>query len=183
MGFVQPYGDGPRPFYRRALAEDVYINILNCARKYVYIATPYLIIDYRMREALVLAAQRGVDVRLLMPAVPDKRTVFALTRSNYYTLVQAGVKIYSYTGAFVHAKSFVADDDVAVVGTVNLDYRSFLFHFEDAVFMYRTQAVRELKKDMDACFELGALVTEEEAKKNAVTRGFYEVVKLFAPLF
>ena len=182
-GFVQPYGDGPRPFYRRALGEDVYINVLNGAQKYVYIATPYLIIDYRMREALVLAAQRGVDVRLLMPAVPDKKTAFALTRSNYYTLTKAGVKIYSYTGSFVHAKSFVADDDVAIVGTINLDYRSFLFHFEDAVFMYRTQAVKELKKDMDECFALSALVSEEEAKKNVVTRGFYEVLKLFAPLF
>lgn len=182
-GFVQPYGGGPRPFYRRALGEDVYINILNCAQKYVYICTPYLIIDYRLREALILAAQRGVDVRMLMPGIPDKKLVFALTKSNYYALIKGGVKIYSYTGAFVHAKSFVADDDVAIVGTINLDYRSFLFHFEDAVFMYRTKAVAQLKQDMDESFALAAPVTEAEAKKNVVTRGFYEFLKIFAPLF
>ncbi len=182
-GFVQPYGDGPRPFYRRALGEDVYINILNGAREYVYIATPYLIIDYRLREALVLAAQRGVDVRILMPGIPDKKLVFALSRSNYLALIRGGVKIYSYTGGFVHAKSFVADDTLAVVGTINLDYRSFLFHFEDAVLMYRAKAVAQLKQDMDECFALSEEVTEEKAKKNAVTRGFYEVLKIFAPLF
>lgn len=182
-GFVQPYGDGPRPFYRRALGEDVYINILNGAQKYVYIATPYLIIDYRLREALVLAAQRGVDVRLLMPGIPDKKLVFALTRSNYLALIRGGVKIYSYTGAFVHAKSFVADDEIAVVGTINLDYRSFLFHFEDAVLMYKTNAVAQLKRDMEECFALSEAVTEKQAKKNAVSRGFYEILKIFAPLF
>lgn len=182
-GFVQPYGDGPRPFYRRALGEDVYINILNCAQKYVYISTPYLIIDYRLREALILCAQRGVDVRLLLPGIPDKKLVYALTKSNYYALIKGGVKIYSYTGGFVHAKSFVADDDVAVVGTINLDYRSFLFHFEDAVFMYRTSAVKELKQDMDESFALSSCVSEAEAKKNFVTRGFYEFLNIFTPLF
>lgn len=182
-GYVQPYGDGPRPFYRRSLGEDVYINILNSAKHYVYIATPYLIIDYRMREALILAAQRGVDVRILMPGIPDKKLVFALSRSNYYALVKGGVKIYSYTKGFVHAKSFVADDEVAVVGTINLDYRSFLFHFEDAVLMYKAKAVQQLKEDLQASYDESRPVTEQEAKKNAVTRGFYELLKIFAPLF
>ena len=158
-------------------------NILNGAKNYVYIATPYLIIDYRMREALVLAAQRGVDVRILMPGIPDKKLVFALSRSNYLALVRGGVKIYSYTGGFVHAKSFVSDDELAVVGTINLDYRSFLFHFEDAVLMYGAKAVMQLKQDMEESFALSEQVTEEKAKKNAVSRGFYEIIKIFAPLF
>lgn len=182
-GFVQPYGDGPRPFYPRQLGEDVYINILNCAKRYVYIATPYLIIDYRMREALVLAAQRGVDVRILQPAIPDKKLAFALSRSNYLTLIRGGVKIYAYTDGFVHAKSFVADDEVATVGTINLDYRSFLFHFEDAVLMYRTTAMRQLKADMENCFHQSHLVTQEDAKKNVVWHWLCEIAKIFAPLF
>lgn len=182
-GFVQPYGDGPRPFYGRQLGEDVYINIINGAKRYVYISTPYLIIDYRMREALILAAQRGVDVRLLTPAVPDKKIAFSLTRSNYSALIKGGVKIYAYTPGFVHAKSFVADDEVAVVGTINLDYRSFLFHFEDAVLMYRTRALVSLKQDMEQSFGQSALLTEEDAKKNVVMRLICEIAKIFAPLF
>ncbi len=182
-GLVQPYSDGPRPLYTKQIGEDVYINILNGAKKYVYIATPYLIIDYRMREAIKLAAERGVDVRILTPHIPDKRLVFALTRSNYYALIRSGVKIYEYLPGFVHAKSFVADDEVGVVGTINLDYRSFLHHYENAVFMYRTQALTALKKDMEESFALSALQTEEEARRNAITRGLTSLAKLFAPLF
>ena len=182
-GFVQPYGDGPRPLYGSHLGEDVYINILNGAKKYVYISTPYLIIDYRLREALTLAARRGVDVRLITPHIPDKKIPFALTRSNYMALIKGGVKIYEYTPGFIHAKSFVCDDEVGVVGTINLDYRSLLFHFEDAVFMYKTKAVVELKADMDKTFEVSALQTEEDAKKSVVWRWICELAKLFAPLF
>ncbi len=182
-GFVQPYGDGPRPLYGKHLGEDVYINILNGAKRYVYIATPYLIIDYRLREALTLTAQRGVDVRILTPHIPDKKIPFALTRSNYLALIKGGVKIYEYTPGFVHAKSFVCDDEVAVVGTVNLDYRSLLFHFEDAVLMFKTKAVEQLKADMDQTFEVSALQTAEDAKKSVVWRWLCEIAKLFAPLF
>ena len=182
-GFVQPYGDGPRPLYHRQIGEDVYINVLNAARRYVYIATPYLIIDYRLREALILAAERGVDVRILTPHIPDKKIPFALTRSNYMALIKGGVKIYEYTPGFVHAKSFVADGECAVVGTINLDYRSLLFHFEDALFMYKTKAVKQLEEDMLATFEISALQTEEDAKKNVVWRGLCEFAKIFAPLF
>lgn len=182
-GYVQPYGDGPRPLYGNHLGEDVYINILNGAKEYVYITTPYLIIDYRMREAMVLAAKRGVDVRVVTPHVPDKKIPFALTRSNYMALIKGGVKIYEYTPGFVHAKSFLADDEVAVVGTINLDYRSLLFHFEDAVLMYKTRAIEALKADMESTFAISALQTEEDAKKSVVWRWLCELAKLFAPLF
>lgn len=182
-GFVQPYGDGPRPLYGRHLGEDVYINILNGAKNYVTITTPYLIVDYRMREALVAAAKRGVEVKVLTPHVPDKKIPFALTRSNYMALIKGGVKIYEYTPGFVHAKSFLADDEIAVVGTINLDYRSLLFHFEDAVLMYRTKAIEGLKADMEATFAVSALQTEEDAKRNVVWRWLCEFAKLFSPLF
>ena len=182
-GFVQPYGDGPAPIYPRHLSEDVYINILSNARKYVWIMTPYLIIDYRMREALILAAERGVDVRILTPHIPDKKIAFALTRSNYMALMNGGVKIYEYTPGFVHAKTMIADGTVATVGTVNLDYRSFLYHYEDGVFMYCTKAVEEIRRDFEETFAVSALQTEEDAKRSVVWRWICEIAKLFAPLF
>ena len=182
-GLVQPYSDGPVPLYGRHLGEDLYINILSVAEKYVWIMTPYLILDYRMREALVSAAARGVDVRIVVPHIPDKKTAFALTRSNYMALIKGGVKIYEYTPGFVHAKSFLADDEVSVVGTINLDYRSLMHHYENAVLMYRTAANAELKADYEATFKKCALQTEEDAKKSVVWRGMCEILKAFAPLF
>ena len=182
-GFVQPYCDGPAPLYNRHIGEDVYISILNTARDYVYLTTPYLIIDYRMREALVMAARRGVDVRVLTPHIPDKKLAFSLTRSNYMALIKAGVKVYEYTPGFVHAKMILADDEVATVGTINFDYRSFLYHFENAVFLYRATAIEGIKADMVATFEASALQTEEDAKRNVVWRGICELAKIFAPLF
>lgn len=182
-GFVHPYGDGPHPLYGRHLGEDVYINILSGAKKYCWIMSPYLIIDYRMREAMLSAAARGVDVRIITPHIPDKKLAFALTRSNYMALIRGGVKIYEYTPGFVHAKSFLADDEIAVVGTINLDYRSLLHHYEDAVLMYGTQANVQLKEDYENTFQISRLQTEEDAKKNVVWRGICEIAKVFAPLF
>ncbi len=182
-GFVQPYGGGPRPVYPRSVCEDVYINIINTARSYVWIMTPYLIIDYRMREALILAAERGVDVRIIVPHIPDKKIAFALTRSNYAALMRGGVKIYEYTPGFVHAKGFLADDKTAVVGTVNLDYRSFIHHYENAVLMYKTKALVAMKEDFEHTFSVSCRQTPEDAKKNVVWRWVCEIAKLFAPLF
>ncbi|MBR7186526.1 MAG: cardiolipin synthase [Clostridia bacterium] len=182
-GFVQPFGDGPHPLYKRHLGEDVYVNIISSANKYVWISTPYLIIDYRMREALTLAAQRGVDVRIVTPHVPDKKVAFALTRSNYAALIKGGVKIYEYTPGFMHAKMVLADDDVALVGTINLDYRAFLYHFEDAVLMYKTRAMESMKADMATTFSLSKQQTLEDAKRSVVWRWVCEIAKLFAPLF
>ena len=182
-GIVQVYGDGPRPIYDRQVGEDVYLNILNGAKKYVYITTPYLIIDYRMREAICLAAQRGVDVRIVTPHKPDKKIAFSLTRSNYFALIKAGVKIYEYTPGFIHAKNFLSDDEIGVVGTINLDYRSLMHHYEDAVLMYKTKALEELKGDFEELFSVSELQTSESAKKNVISRGISEIAKIFAPLF
>ncbi len=182
-GYVQPYGDGPFPIYPRHFSEDVYINILNGARERVWIATPYLIIDYSLKQALILAARRGVDVRIITPHIPDKKIPFALTRSNYMALIEGGVKIYEYIPGFIHAKLMLADDEVATVGTVNLDYRSFLFHYEDGVLMYKTKAVEGIKKDFEETFEKSALQTREDAKRSVVWRWICELAKIFAPLF
>ncbi len=182
-GYVQPYGTGPVPFFRRHLGEDVYLNILNAAHEYVWIMTPYLIIDYRMIQALIAAASRGVDVRVVTPHIPDKKLAFGLTRSNYMALIKGGVKVYEFTPGFVHAKTFLSDDRAAVVGTINLDYRSFLYHYEDAVFMYKTEAVAEIKADFDETFSASKLQTEEDAKKSPVWHWLCELAKIFAPLF
>ncbi len=183
QGFVQPYGDGPSPLYDRHLGEDVYVNILSGARHYVWLTTPYLIIDYRLRQAMISAAKRGVDVRVMTPHIPDKKIAFALTRSNYAALIKGGVKVYEFTPGFVHAKGMIADDEIGVVGTINLDYRSFLYHFEDAVLMYKTEALKAMKADMVRTFSVSALQTQEDAKRSVVWRWICEVAKIFAPLF
>lgn len=182
-GIVQAYGTGPRPIYDRQIGEDVFLNILGSAKNYVYITTPYLIIDYRLREALCLAAQRGVDVRIVTPKIPDKKIVFALTRSNYMALIKAGVKIYEYTPGFIHAKNFLCDDEIGVVGTINLDYRSLMHHYEDAVLMFKTKALKEMKADFEETFALSELQTKESAKRNVIFRWILEIAKVFAPLF
>ena len=142
---VQPYTDSPLD--DENVAETVYLDILAQAEHYVYIFTPYLIIDGEMQSALCCAAKRGVDVRIVVPGIPDKRIAFRLTRSYYGVLMQAGVHIYEYTPGFLHAKSFVADDRVGVVGSVNLDYRSLYLHFECGVLFVGGRAIAELKRD------------------------------------
>ena len=144
-GFVQPFGDGPYPVYDEHVGEGVYLNIINSAKKYLYITTPYLIIDYHISQALRRAAMRGVDVRIITPHIPDKKMVFHATRSNYAPLVEVGVKIYEYTPGFIHAKNFVCDDVVGVVGTINLDYRSLSHHFECATWMVGTSCIQDIR--------------------------------------
>lgn len=144
-GFVQPYGDSPLD--NENVGENIYMNIINKAKNYVYIFTPYLIIDHEMLVALCNAAKCGVDVRIVTPGVPDKKMVFLLTQSFYKPLIESGVKIYQYTPGFIHAKSFVCDDEIATVGSVNLDFRSLYLHFECGVWMYQSKAVMELKED------------------------------------
>lgn len=144
-GIVQPYCDSPLD--EENLAENVYLDILAQARRYVYIFTPYLIIDSEMQSALCLAAKRGVDVRIVTPGIPDKKGVYRLTRSYYAPLMRAGVRIYEYAPGFLHAKSYVCDDRVAVVGTVNMDYRSLFLHFECGALLIDSPAVQDIKQD------------------------------------
>ena len=135
QGIVQPFADNPLD--DEAVGETVYLNLINKAKRYVYITTPYLILSNEMVTAMNTAAKSGVDVRIITPHVPDKWYVHAVSRSYYEMLVEAGVKIYEYTPGFVHAKTFVVDDEYAVVGTINLDYRSLYLHFECAAWMYK----------------------------------------------
>ena len=144
-GFVQPYGD--LPFDKEAVGETVYTSLLNRANKYVYITTPYLVIDAEMENALVNAAKRGVDVRLLTPHIPDKNAVFHLSRSFYGKLMRAGVKVYEYTPGFVHEKTFICDDIMGTCGTINLDYRSLFLHLECGTFMVDTPCIKDMKAD------------------------------------
>ena len=152
-GFVQPFSDSPLD--NETVSEYVYLNIIHHAKKYVYICTPYLIIDNEMITALSLAAKSGVDVRIMTPGTPDKKLVFLLTQSYYEQLLMAGVRIYVYQPGFLHSKSIVCDDELAVVGTINLDYRSMYLHFEDGVWMYRNNVVHEIRQDfmdtLDVC--------------------------------
>ena len=145
-GVVQPYADSPLD--EEALAETVYLNIINQAQRYVYIYTPYFAVGETMQEALKAAAKRGVDVRLVLPGVPDKKLVFRLTRSYYVPLLRAGVRIYEFTPGFLHAKCYVSDDRTAVVGSINMDYRSLFLHFEcGALLLYNSQ-IKVLRDDV-----------------------------------
>ncbi len=180
-GFVQPYGDSPLD--QEYMGENVYLNIIKNAKNYVYLMTPYLIIDDEMQRELTLAAQRGVDVRIITPGIPDKKLIYKVTRSYYAGLAKKGVRIYEYTPGFCHAKQFVADDEVAVVGTINLDYRSLYLHFENACCLYRCQAVYGVKDDFGATFPLCREVTEQyRGKRSLMLRGTQIILRLFAPL-
>ena len=177
-GFVQPYADSPLDDER--VGENVYLNLLKNAKKTCWITTPYLILDDEMMHELVLAAKRGVDVRIITPGIPDKKTVFRLTRSYYAQLIRGGVKIYQYTPGFIHAKQMLVDDEAAVVGTINLDYRSLYLHFENAVLFRSCPAVLDLKKDFEETFPL---CCEQISSGKMRRMGMLDsLLRLFAPL-
>lgn len=180
-GYVQPYGDSPLD--HENVGENVYLNMINRAKDYVYIFTPYLILDNEMTVALQNAAKCGVDVRIITPGIPDKKLVYLLTQSYYEQLLLYGVKIYQYTPGFLHAKCFVCDDKLATVGTINLDYRSLYLHFECGVFMYRSQAVLQVKQDaLDTIAKSEQMTLEFCRKRNVFIRMLQSVLRLFAPL-
>lgn len=180
-GYVMPFGDCPLD--EDKVGEAVYMDILNRANDYVHIMTPYLILDGELAAALKYAAQRGVDVKLILPGIPDKKAAYALAKSHYQELVNAGVKIFEYTPGFVHAKVFVSDDEKAVVGTINLDYRSLYHHFECGTFLYQTACIADIEKDFQDTLAKCRQVTQESIKKEKMSYklmgGF---MKFFAPL-
>ena len=178
---IQPYADSPLDDI--AVGEVVYGDILNSAEKYVYIFTPYLILDDSMRSALCLAAARGVDVRIVTPAIPDKKMIYRLTRANYSILMKAGVKIYEYTPGFIHAKSMLCDDECAVVGSINLDYRSLYLHFENAVYFKDEQGIADLKRDCEETFAVSKLCTAENTKRKVCGRMIDSLLRIFETLF
>ncbi len=181
-GYVIPFGDGPAPLYRDTIGKNVYLNIIHGAKDYLYITTPYLICDHELLSALRMAARKGVDVRLITPHIPDKKAIFLMTRSNYRVLIQDGVKIYEYTPGFIHAKNFVCDDRFAVCGTINLDYRSLVHHFECGAWMYDTDCIGDMKADFQATIARSQRITAEQARLRSWERLLAELMKVFSPL-
>ena len=180
-GYVIPYADSPMD--EEQVGKMVYLDILNRATDYVWIMTPYLILDNEMLTALTFAARRGVDVRLVLPHIPDKKLPFLLARSHYAELSQAGVKIYEYTPGFVHGKVFLSDGLHAVVGTINLDYRSLYHHFECAAYLYKVPALRDIRADFLDTMEKSQPVTREDIRSQPLhTRLAARLLKLVAPL-
>lgn len=179
-GWIAPYGDTPLDL--EITAQNIYMGILNHAADYCWIMTPYLIIDTELINALILAAQSGVDVRLIVPGVPDKKFVYSVTRSYYRTLIRGGVKIYEYTPGFVHSKVFVSDDEVAAVGTVNLDYRSLYLHFENGTFLYGSESIKEICDDIAETCEKSHLVTLQESRKGVLAELVLAAMRIFAPM-
>lgn len=179
-GYVQTFTDNP--IQKLALGQRVYIDIITKAKKYIYMTTPYLIIDFEMMMALKTACARGVDVRIITPHIPDKRFVFIITRSNYLELIKAGVKIYEYTPGFMHSKSIVSDDTIGLVGTMNLDYRSFHLQFEISALLYETSALADLKADIDMCFKSSNLLKQKEVENwSWAPRALGFIFKAIAP--
>ncbi len=179
-GYVVPYGE--TPLDDEITGQNIYLNIINQANDYVYICTPYLIIDNEMKNALTLAAKRGVDVRIIIPGIPDKKIVYLLTESYIEPLVKYGVKVYKYTPGFIHAKVFVADDKVSTVGTINLDYRSLYLHFECAMYMENVKCIKDIKKDMEETINKSHKITKKEARPPLYISIIQSLLRLFAPL-
>ena len=181
-GLYIPYGSGPKPIYKEQVGKTVYQNIINQAIDYVYITTPYLIIDYDLTEDIKNAAMRGVDVRIVTPFIPDKKLIQIVTRGAYPDLLEAGVKIYEYTPGFIHSKNVISDDELAVVGTINFDYRSLVHHYENAVLMYQTETIADIKQDFEGLFDISKEISLETLQNSWYQRLLKEIMQLFAPL-
>ena len=182
-GWCVPFGDGPKPVFGRQVAKTAILNMLFQAERYVYITTPYLIIDNELVQALEDAAIRGVDVRIITPGIPDKKLIFMITRSYYPRLLEAGVKIYEYAPGFIHAKTYMADGKYAIVGTINLDYRSLVHHFENGVWMYAHKVIGDIEKDFSETLQKSILFKSAMLKDNALRRFVRAMIKVFTPLF
>ena len=180
-GLVQPYGDSPLD--EESVAENVYFNILQQATGYVYMATPYLVVDNEMITTLRLIAKSGVDVRIITPGIPDKWYVYWVTQSYYPVLLEAGVRIYEYTPGFIHAKMYVSDDKTAVVGSANMDYRSLYLHFENCCSFYGGQMVQDVRHDLEECMAVSHEVTLADTRSTPLPKRLLQVLlRLFAPL-
>lgn len=180
-GYVQPYTD--TPLDREPVGQSVYLNMISKAKKYIYITTPYLIIDVATNTALCNAAKSGVDVRIITPHIPDKRYVLEATRAHYPPLLDAGVRIYEYTPGFIHAKNFVVDDRFATVGTINLDYRSLFLHFENGVWMCEAPCIRDIRQDFEATLTRCEPITLRRFRHlNIPVQVYRSILRVLSPL-
>lgn len=181
-GYYLPFGSGPSPLYNAPVGKRAFINIINQAERYVYVTTPYLIIDYELTEALRGAASRGVDVRIITPHIPDRKIVKVMTKSSYPYFIDAGVHIYEYIPGFIHEKMLISDGKYAIVGTINLDYRSLAHHFENAVWMYLSPSIADMERGF---FETLTLCDEREGDEVRLTlleKIIRNLIRVFAPL-
>lgn len=180
-GYYQPFSDTPTD--KESVALSMHLNMVMHAKDYIYIDTPYLILNETMKQALILSSKNGVDVRILVPHIPDKQLVFQITKGFYQELIEAGIKIYEFTPGFNHTKNFVADDRIAIVGSANTDYRSYFLHYENGCLMYKTSEIMKIKQNFLDAVEFSHEVTLQEAKNTFVllklVRG---VLNFFIPL-
>ena len=181
-GLCIPYGSGPKPIYKTKVGKIVYQNLINQAEDFVYITTPYLIIDYDLTEDIKNAAMRGVDVRIVTPHIPDKKLIQLVTRGAYPDLLSAGVRIFEYTPGFIHSKQMIVDDRFAAVGTINLDYRSLVHHYENAVLLYKTESIADIGKDFEGIFEQSQEIFSDTINPTWYQMMIKEVTQLFAPM-
>ena len=181
-GLCIPYGSGPKPIYKSKVGKIVYQNLINQATDFVYITTPYLIIDYDLTEDIKNAAMRGVDVRIVTPHIPDKKLIQLVTRGAYPDLLSAGVRIYEYTPGFIHSKQIIVDGRFAAVGTINLDYRSLVYHYENAVLLYKTESIADIYKDFENIFEQSQEIFSDTINPTWYQMLVKEVTQLFAPM-
>lgn len=181
-GYIVPFGDGPSPIYQHRIAKIMIMNMLNQAQDYVYMMSPYLIIDNELCQAMENAAMRGVDVRIITPHIPDKKIIFTMTRSYYKRLTEAGVRIYEYEPGFVHAKVYLSDDEYGIVGTINLDYRSLVHHFENGLWLYRHTVLEQIKTDICSTMNQSIEMTEDKVKNSVLQRIIRALVRALSPM-
>jgi len=181
-GYIIPFGDGPNPIYTRNVGKSVIQNMLYGARESVIMTSPYLIIDNDLCQDIENTALRGVNIRIIVPHIPDKKIVFGMTRSFYRRLMDAGVEIYEYEPGFIHAKSYLSDDEIAMIGTINLDYRSLVHHFENGVWMYGCDCIRDLRADMDDTVAKSIRITPDMLKTSLIENLIRSVTRIFAPM-
>ena len=181
-GYYIPFGSGPAPTYPASVGENAILNLINQSKSYIYITTPYLIIDYALTEALKNAARRGVEVVIVTPGKADKHLVKVMTKSFYPQLISAGVKIYEYTPGFMHEKLIVSDDCYAMVGTINMDYRSLVHHYENAVWMYNTPVVEDIKRGFMKTLSISAAISAKDSKLKLSQKIAKDLIRIFAPL-
>lgn len=180
-GLVLPFPDGP--FDGHQTTGNVYLKIISYATKYVYITTPYLILDNELLVGLKIAAMSGIDVRIITPHIPDKKLVFIVTKSYYRELIEAGVRIYQYTPGFIHTKSIIADDNLGIVGTANFDFRSLYLHFENSCLLHNNSSLIDLRNDFLETVAISQEISIENLKKEGIIKKFVlSILKVFSPL-
>lgn len=180
-GVMIPFGDGPRPIYKEYVAENVLLNLINGANSSIYITTPYLIIDEKLKTALQLAAMRNIDVRIITPHIPDKKIIFEVTRSSYKELQEKGVKIYEYEPGFIHAKQVLIDQECALIGSINLDYRSLVHNYEVGCILYQNKSVKDIKDNIDKI--ISQSIDMKDYKQGIFTRILCKIIEIFEPMF